>query len=76
MRNNQAQAVSITIEDQVPLSANSDIEVSLLDAGGAKYTAVNGKLVWELALKPNESRRLVYRFEVKFPKDKLIAGLD
>jgi uncharacterized protein (TIGR02231 family) len=76
VRNNQSQAVSITIEDQVPLSANSAIEVSLLDAGDAKYTAVNGKLVWELALKPNESRRLVYRFEVKFPKDKLIAGLD
>ena len=76
VRNNQSQAVSITIEDQVPLSANREIEVSLVDEGGAKYTAVNGKLVWELALKPNESRRLVYRFEVKFPKDKLIAGLD
>jgi uncharacterized protein (TIGR02231 family) len=76
VRNNQSQPVSITVEDQIPVSGNSDIEVSLSDAGGAKFTPVDGKLVWQLTLKPNESRKIAYRFEVKFPKDKLIAGLN
>ncbi len=76
VRNNQSQPVTITVEDQIPVSGNSEIEVSLLDSGGAKFTPANGKLVWEITLKPNENRRLVYQFEVKFPKDKLIAGLN
>lgn len=76
VRNNQSETISITIEDQIPVSMNSQIEVSLLDGGGAKYSAANGKLVWEITLKPNETRRLFYHFEVKFPKDRTLAGLN
>ena len=76
LRNNQSETITITVEDHIPLSKNSQIEVSLTDAGGAKYSPVNGKLVWEITLKPNESRRLMYQFEVKYPKDKVIAGLN
>jgi len=76
VRNNQAETITITVEDQIPVSKNSQIEVSLLNAGGAKFSPDNGKLVWEITLKPNESKRLVYQFEVKYPKDKLIAGLN
>ncbi|MEX2233125.1 MAG: DUF4139 domain-containing protein [Cyclobacteriaceae bacterium] len=75
VRNNQSEAVTITVEDQIPVSKNSQIEVSLINGGGGKYTPGDGKLVWEISLKPNESRKLVYQFEVKFPKDKVIAGL-
>jgi uncharacterized protein (TIGR02231 family) len=76
VRNNQSEPVTITVEDQIPVSDNNQIEVSLSDSGGGKFTPGSGKLLWELTLKPNESRRLVYQFEVKFPKDKLIAGLN
>jgi hypothetical protein len=76
VRNNQSRAISITIEDHIPVSKNSQIEVSLLKSGGAKFNPENGKLEWELTLQPNESRKLVYQFEVKFPKDKTLAGLN
>ena len=76
VRNNRSEPMSITIEDQIPVSKNSQIEVTLTDAGGAKYSQGNGKLVWEITLKPNESRRLLYQFEVKFPRDKILAGLN
>lgn len=76
VRNNQSHPVTITVEDQIPVSANGEIEVSLIDAGAAKFNPVNGKLVWQLTLKPEENRRIAYRFEVKFPKDKRIAGLN
>lgn len=75
IRNNKAEAITITVEDHIPVSTNNQIEVSLLDGGGAKFTPVDGKLVWEITLKPNETRRLAYLFEVKYPKDKVIAGL-
>jgi len=47
----------------------------MLDAGGAQYNKQTGKLSWELELKPNETRKVVYKFEVKYPKDKQISGL-
>lgn len=76
VRNNKSEAIIITVEDHIPVSKNSQIEVTVGDVGGAKYDQSNGKLVWEITLKPNESKRLLYDFEIKYPKDKLIAGLN
>lgn len=75
VRNTKADAVKIIIEDQVPVSQNTQIEVTAVDLGGGKYNKDSGKLVWELELKPNETRKLVYKFDVKYPKDKQVTGL-
>jgi uncharacterized protein (TIGR02231 family) len=75
VRNTKAENIKIIVVDQVPVSQNSQIEVSLQDMGGAKFNKNTGKLVWELELKPSETRKLNYKFEVKYPKDKQITGL-
>ncbi len=75
IRNTRNEPVTIMLEDQIPISQNNQIEVSLLDNGNARYDAVTGKLSWELTLKPQEQRKVVYKFEVKYPKDKTISGL-
>jgi uncharacterized protein (TIGR02231 family) len=76
IRNTKTEAVKITVEDQVPISQNSQIEVAVSDVGGAKYNKDTGKLVWELTLQPNETKKVVYKFEVKYPKDKVVSGLE
>lgn len=75
VRNTKTDAIKIIIEDQVPVSQNTQIEVTAVDLGGSKYNKDTGKLTWELELKPNETRKLVYKFEVKYPKDKQVSGL-
>jgi uncharacterized protein (TIGR02231 family) len=75
VRNTKTDAVKIIIEDQVPVSQNTQIEVTTVELGGSRYNKDTGKLVWELELKPNETRKLVYKFEVKYPKDKQVSGL-
>jgi hypothetical protein len=65
----------VIVEDQIPVSQNTQIEVSTQDLGGAKFNKNTGKLVWEMEMKPSETRKLVYKFEVKYPKDKQINGL-
>ena len=76
VRNTRDEAVTIMVEDHVPVSQNSQIEVSVDETGGARYTPEDGKLVWELALNPNETKKLRYSFEVKYPKDRMIPGLE
>ncbi|MBX2915550.1 MAG: DUF4139 domain-containing protein [Cyclobacteriaceae bacterium] len=75
VRNTKTDVVKVIVEDQVPVSQNTQIEVTTVDLGGAKYNKDTGKLTWELELKPNETRKLVYKFDVKYPKDKQISGL-
>jgi uncharacterized protein (TIGR02231 family) len=76
VRNTKTEAIKIWVEDQVPVSANSQIEVSVTDTGTARYNKTTGKLVWELSLQPNETKKLQVKYEVKYPKDKVIAGLE
>jgi uncharacterized protein (TIGR02231 family) len=75
VRNTKTEAISITVEDQIPVSQNKDIEVALLDKGNAQYNVATGKLKWELTLPPNETRKMTYKFEVKYPKDRQVTGL-
>lgn len=76
VRNTKSEIVKINVEDQVPISQNNQIEVTVSDVGGAKYNKDTGKLVWELTLQPNETKKVVYKYEVKYPKDRIVTGLD
>ena len=75
VRNTKKDSIDITIEDQVPVPTDSQIEVELADAGGASYTKENGKLTWKLKISPAETKTLRFRFTVKYPKNKTINGL-
>jgi uncharacterized protein (TIGR02231 family) len=76
VRNTKNEPVKIIIEDQVPVSQNSQIEITVTDIAGAKHNKDTGKLSWEVSLQPNETKKMTYRFEVKYPKDRIVSGLD
>jgi hypothetical protein len=59
----------------VPVSQNSQIEVTVTDVGGARYNKDTGKLIWNMELQPNETKKVVFKYEVKYPKDKVVSGL-
>lgn len=73
VRNTRPDAAKLTLEDQVPVSQNSDITVDVQETAGAKYNSETGKLTWEVALNPNESRTFDIRFEVKYPKGRNVV---
>ena len=72
----QPKTVKIIVEDQIPVSQNSQIEVTTIDLGNAKHNKASGMLQWELTLQPNETKKVVYKFEVKYPKDRIIPALN
>lgn len=76
VRNTKSEAIKIIVEDHIPVSSNSQIEITTQDLGGAKYSKDTGKLLWEFSLQPNETKKAIYKFEIKYPKDRTIAGLD
>jgi uncharacterized protein (TIGR02231 family) len=74
VKNTHKDTITLTIEDQIPVSSNSEIEVKLLEYQGATYDANTGKLTWKIELKADESKSVKFSFEVKHPKDKPLTG--
>ena len=75
VRNSKKEPIEITLEDQIPVSQNSQIEVEVLDQGGADYDPVSGKLTWKLKLNPAETKSMQFKYSVKYPKNKSVNGL-
>ncbi len=75
IRNTKKDAIDITIEDQYPVSKNGEIEVELLDGGGATVDKDKGMLTWKLKLKAGETKKLLFKFSVKYPKGKVLTGM-
>lgn len=70
VRNNKKETISLIVEDQIPVSSNADIEITLTDKANANVDAEKGKLNWELNIKPNESKKIRFGYQVKSAKDK------
>jgi uncharacterized protein (TIGR02231 family) len=72
IRNNKSNPVKITLNDQIPVSSNSDISVDPMELSGGKIDRQTGEIKWELEIKPQETRQIVLTYSVKYPKDKTI----
>lgn len=75
IKNTKSVATELHIDDQIPLSADPSIVVKLAEGSKAKYNEETGQLEWDINLKPKETRKISFTYEVKIPKDKVIAGL-
>lgn len=74
IKNTRKEAVTLTIEDQIPVSTDKEIEVKLTDKGNAYLDEATGKLTWKLDLAPEKSQIIKFSFEVKHPKNQQITG--
>ena len=75
LRNTKSEPINIIMEDQVPISQDSRIEVELEEANGADFNRENGKLTWKLTLQPQDNKEILLKYNVKYPKGKNIQGL-
>ena len=66
IKNKKTVPVSISVEDQIPVSTDKSIEVEF-EAKGAEFDKVKGRLTWKLELKPNEEHKVNFNFTVKHP---------
>jgi uncharacterized protein (TIGR02231 family) len=72
VRNNKKEKAEMLLKDQYPISTDKDIEVELLENGGAVVNTDNGVLSWKLELAPGESKEIRISYSVKYPKDKTV----
>jgi uncharacterized protein (TIGR02231 family) len=70
VRNNKANPIRITVNDQIPISSNSSITVEPAELSGGKFNSGTGEVKWDLDINPQENRQLILTYTVKYPKDK------
>ena len=74
VRNTKSEPVDLTLYDQIPVSTDNRIEVELNDSAGAERNTETGRLTWNLSLKPGESRDLLFKYTIKYPKGKQLVN--
>jgi uncharacterized protein (TIGR02231 family) len=79
VKNRYAAATTLTLLDLVPVSRDEAVKVKLLD-GTTPATGEDpdrpGVRRWELKLAPGETRVVELRYEVRYPKDFPVEGLE
>jgi len=71
-KNTKSKSIKLIIEDQIPISSNKEIEVTLEDQGDAELDEKSGTLKWQFELKPAQTVKREFKYIVKFPKDKKV----
>ncbi|OCX54123.1 hypothetical protein BEL04_07600 [Mucilaginibacter sp. PPCGB 2223] len=72
VKNRKNQVINLLVEDQVPVSQNTAIEVEKQELSGGKINDLDGKLQWVLKLSPAEEKKLDLRYQVKYPKNQQV----
>ena len=72
VKNNKNIPVRIIVEDQYPISKDSDIKVEDLQHRGAKADTDRGQLVWDLQIQPKGIENLNLSYTVRYPKNKKV----
>jgi uncharacterized protein (TIGR02231 family) len=74
VKNNRDGQVTCVVEDQLPISSSSDIEITAIETSNAELIKESGKLSWKLTLAPGESRVIKLSYSIKSPKWRHIDG--
>jgi uncharacterized protein (TIGR02231 family) len=70
VRNKKKTAINITIQDQLPLTTDKDIEIEKGETSNATYDETQGFLTWKFSIKSAETKKMNFSYSVKYPKDK------
>ncbi|MBN1181213.1 MAG: DUF4139 domain-containing protein [Bacteroidales bacterium] len=75
LRNNNSFPIEMDLLDQIPISSNKEMEVTLDEYGEGKFNKDYGSIMWKLNIKPGETKKVRFVYTVKYPKNQVVYGL-
>jgi len=72
IRNNKPGPIKMALYDQIPISSNSGITVEATELTGGQLNAGTGVVKWDLEIKPQETKRIILTYSVRYPKEKTV----
>lgn len=71
-RNNRSYPIDVELQDQVPITSDKEVIISVDELGGAHHEPKVGTLTWRFTLQPGETKTVEFGFTVKFPEGKTV----
>jgi hypothetical protein len=72
IKNRKNQQVNLLVEDQVPVSQNSGIEVEIQEMSAGIMDKTTGKVSWNLTLNSQAEKKFDLKYQVKSPKNQQV----
>ncbi|MGZ3751537.1 MAG: mucoidy inhibitor MuiA family protein [Mucilaginibacter sp.] len=72
VKNRKNQQINLLVEDQVPVSQNSSIEVETQELSGGQLDKGTGKVIWNLPLKAQDDKKIEVKYQVKYSKNQSV----
>ena len=67
VRNTKGSPIQFTLLDQVPVSRNSDIEVSNQNLSNGELNDTTGEVKWKFTLNPSQQKEINLHYRVRYP---------
>ncbi|MDD3877545.1 MAG: DUF4139 domain-containing protein [Bacteroidales bacterium] len=74
LKNQNLTEIQVSLKDQVPVTNFEDIKIIVEEISGAQYNELTGELEWVLTLRPNETKKINFRYTLKYDKNKTILS--
>lgn len=72
LKNQKNKSIRLTMQDQLPLSRNSEIEIEILEISKGVVNEINGIVDWAIKMKPAETQTYQFVYKIKYDKTKNI----
>lgn len=72
IRNTKNVPIKILVQDQIPVTGNEEISISVEDLSDGELNKDTGIVSWNATVLPASTKIFELKFEAKFPKDKAI----
>lgn len=57
------------MKDQIPVPTAENIKIEGINPDNANYDKSSGIMIWNFEIKPNETKKIKFGFNVTLPKD-------
>jgi len=74
IKNNRKAPITIDVEDQLPVSQNSEIVIESIELSKAKKDDATGKLTWRYTIAPGEQQKITLTYSIRYPKNKYVKA--
>ena len=75
-KNPKKVALRMSVQDLIPTSKDGQVELEILESSDAEIDFTHGRLAWNFRLKPKEKKILEVKYNVTYPKNRTILGIE
>jgi hypothetical protein len=75
-KNPKKVALKLKVQDLIPTSKDGQVELEILESSDAEIDFTRGRLAWNFRLKPKEKKVLEVKYNVTYPKNRIILGIE